>query len=203
MKYPEDFINKIICGDCLEVMKDIPDESIDTIITDPPYLKKYIYLYEELAIVAKRILKPGGSLVAITPHYAISEIIPKVSEHLKWRWIHCIWQAQGAHPRMAMGIEVMWKPICWWVKGAWPRGRGFVRDGIENIVAPKKTQHKWEQSELWAEFCLKIAPKGGLVLDPFVGSGTTIAVAKKLGYNFIGIDNSEEYCEIARKRLAE
>lgn len=37
MKYPEDFINKIICGDCLEVMKTMPDDCIDTIITDPPY----------------------------------------------------------------------------------------------------------------------------------------------------------------------
>jgi len=37
MKWPDDFINKVICGDCLEVMKDIPDNSIDTIITDPPY----------------------------------------------------------------------------------------------------------------------------------------------------------------------
>lgn len=37
MKYPDDFINKIICGDCLEVLKDIPDQSIDLTITDPPY----------------------------------------------------------------------------------------------------------------------------------------------------------------------
>ena len=37
MKYPEDFINQIICGDCLEVMKFIPDESIDLVLTDPPY----------------------------------------------------------------------------------------------------------------------------------------------------------------------
>jgi len=37
MKYPEDFVNKIICGDCLEVMKDIPDKSVDLVLTDPPY----------------------------------------------------------------------------------------------------------------------------------------------------------------------
>ena len=39
MKYPEDYINKIIQGDCLEIMKDMPDESIDCIITSPPYNK--------------------------------------------------------------------------------------------------------------------------------------------------------------------
>lgn len=37
MKYPEDFINKVICGDCLEVMKEIPDKSVDCVITSPPY----------------------------------------------------------------------------------------------------------------------------------------------------------------------
>ncbi|GAI30744.1 unnamed protein product, partial [marine sediment metagenome] len=37
MKYPEDFINKLICGDCLEVMKEFPDNSIDSVICDPPY----------------------------------------------------------------------------------------------------------------------------------------------------------------------
>ena len=37
MQYPEDYINKIICGDCLEVMKEMPSKSVDLIITDPPY----------------------------------------------------------------------------------------------------------------------------------------------------------------------
>jgi site-specific DNA-methyltransferase (adenine-specific) len=36
-KWPDDFINKIICGDCLEVMKEMPDKSIDLLLTDPPY----------------------------------------------------------------------------------------------------------------------------------------------------------------------
>ncbi len=37
MKYPDDFINKIICGDCLEVMKQMPDKCVDLVLTDPPY----------------------------------------------------------------------------------------------------------------------------------------------------------------------
>ena len=47
------------------------------------------------------------------------------------------------------------------------------------------------------------SPRGGVVLDPFMGSGTTGAVAKRLGMSFIGIEINQEYCEIARRRIAE
>ena len=46
-----------------------------------------------------------------------------------------------------------------------------------------------------------ITPPGGIVLDPFAGSGTTCMACKKLGFRYIGIDQSEEYCEIARARI--
>lgn len=52
------------------------------------------------------------------------------------------------------------------------------------------------------DFVRCFCPRGGIVLDPFVGSGSTAVAAKKLGRNFIGIDISKEYCEIARKRIS-
>ena len=71
MNYLEDsFVNKIVQGDCLEVMKDIPDNSIDTIITDPPYGLKYmgkkwdyqipsIEMFKEML----RVVKPGATIL--------------------------------------------------------------------------------------------------------------------------------------------
>jgi DNA modification methylase len=54
------------------------------------------------------------------------------------------------------------------------------------------------------ETCIQAGcPAGGVVLDPFLGSGTTAVVAKRLGRNYIGIDCVEEYCQMARRRLAE
>ena len=53
------------------------------------------------------------------------------------------------------------------------------------------------------DFIQCFCPENGVVLDPFVGSGSTAVMAKKLGRNFIGIDISEEYCELSRQRLAE
>ena len=68
MNYPDDFINKIICGDCLEVMKDIPDNSIDLTVTSPPYdnlrsYKGYTFKFEETANELYRVTKIGGVIV--------------------------------------------------------------------------------------------------------------------------------------------
>ena len=77
MNWPEDFINKIICGDCLEVMKDIPDESVDLIIFDPPFARysgsdgktvnigDYKILevfFKGLSFEFKRIIKESGGI---------------------------------------------------------------------------------------------------------------------------------------------
>lgn len=68
LKYPKDFINKIICGDCLEVMKEIPDKSVDLVVTSPPYdnLRDYAGYTFDFGRIAKelfRILKQGGVVV--------------------------------------------------------------------------------------------------------------------------------------------
>ncbi len=67
---------------------------------------------------------------------------------------------------------------------------------------PENTDHPTQKSEkLIAKLTLASSNKGDLILDPFLGSGTTAVVAKKLGRNFIGIELLEEYCLIAAKRL--
>ena len=187
-------------GDCLEILTMLEAESVDAIITDPPYERKYQYLYEAVARESTRLLVDGGSFLAILPHYAIAEILPQIEPHLKYRWMHCMWQSDGQHPRMAMGVEVMWKPIGWWVKRAWPQGRGFVRDGYTNSQ-PNKDNHPWAQSIDWAEFCLKMVPKGRIVLDPLMGEGTMGIACIQAGYSFIGIEIDEGYFNIAKERI--
>lgn len=193
---------KLIQGNCLEALDDLPDESVDAVITDPPYLKEYLPLYWQLSERLKRVLKPGGSLLAIVPHYGLPEVLREVGKHLKYRWTCAMWQASGSHPRLSMGIEVMWKPIVWWVKDAWPKGRGFIRDGFENTPVEKKF-HKWEQSLDWAYYCLKFVPEGGVVLDPFMGGGTVGVACKDAGYPFIGIELDKDSFEKASRRINE
>lgn len=193
---------KLYLGDCLEIMKDIPDNSIDAVITDPPYLSEYIPIYGKMAKELSRLLKRGGTLLAIVPHFALPRVIYDVGQYLKYRWIFSMWQAQGSHPRMAMGIEVMWKPVVWWVKEAYPQGRGFIRDGFENKPVKKK-YHEWEQSLTWAEYCLKLTRENDTILDPFMGGGTTAIACKKSNRNYIGIEIEPKYFAIAEKRLQE
>ena len=193
---------QLYLGDCLEVLPTLEAGSVDAVITDPPYERKYQGLYGATAKEAQRLLMRGGSYLVIIPHYAVPDIVASVGKCLKWRWLHSMWQGNGNHPRMAMGIEVMWKPIGWWVKESWPRGRGFVRDGFENDQ-PQQEIHPWEQGQSWADFCLKMVPDGGLVLDPLMGSGTTGVACVKTGRKFIGIEIDPAYFEIAKKRIIE
>jgi site-specific DNA-methyltransferase (adenine-specific) len=68
---------------------------------------------------------------------------------------------------------------------------------------PENTDHPTQKPEkLVAKLVLASCPDGGIVLDPFLGSGTTSVVAKKLGRKFVGIEKQEEYCCWAEKRLA-
>jgi DNA modification methylase len=191
---------KLFHGDCLEILPTIT-ESIHLIATDPPYPKQYMALYWKV-IDAAISLVSGGSYLAIVPHYSLPLVLEEVGKRLKYRWTCCMWQAKGSHPRMAMGIEVMWKPIVWWVKDKWPQGRGFVVDGFENNP-PSKDFHEWEQAFSWAEYCLKFVPLGGLVVDPFMGSGTLGILCAKKNISFIGIEKDEKTYNIAKQRIEE
>lgn len=68
---------------------------------------------------------------------------------------------------------------------------------------PENTEHPTQKPEkLMAKLVLASCPPGGLVLDPFLGSGTSAVVAKKLGRQFLGVERNLEYCLLAQKRLA-
>jgi DNA modification methylase len=151
-------------------------------------------------------MKRGASLLTIVGHYALEEVIKKFVGKLKYRWLLCMNQFNGSHARMAMGIEVMWKPILWYVKEAYPQGRGFLRDGVEisGKAGQEKKNHKWEQDLSWCLYYIeKLTKPGDLVLDPFMGSGTVGVACKMLNRNFIGFEVEPSYCDIANKRILE
>jgi DNA modification methylase len=190
----------VVRGDGQSLLRVLPSTCLDTVVTDPPYSRRYMSLYEELAATLPRTLKRGGSFLAIVPHSSLPHVLTSVGAYLKYRWTICMWQANGNHARLAMGIEVVWKPIVWWVNGTWPMGRGFIKDGFDN-TPPEKAHHKWEQSLTWAEYCLRFVPKGGVILDPFCGAATTGVAAVRHGFRYIGVDRVTRTVRIANARL--
>lgn len=114
VKYPDDFIDKVICGDCLEVMKYIPDKSVDLVLTDPPYNEDYKYrgsdyrdkrddyysFLEKIFIEIKRALKDNGSFYLKHSSRQIDKIIPLLNKHFIFRNL-IVWVSNSqAHPKM-------------------------------------------------------------------------------------------------------
>jgi hypothetical protein len=197
---------ELYLGRFQDVMAQLPLDTFDAVITDPPYPREYLKLWADLGLASCHVLKRGGSLLAITPHYALPEILPMVNQWLKYRWIICMSQAHGGqHARMAMGIQVAWKPVIWWVKGAYPSGRGYRIDWFASVAkeqqdGPDKL-HKWQQGLSWAQAMLKYVPDGGRVIDPMMGAGTLVVAARDAGYPVVGIDSDPACLAMTVKRL--
>jgi DNA modification methylase len=83
------------------------------------------------------------------------------------------------------------------------KGDGFGR-GLSNSKHPTRNNHPTvKPTDLMAWLVRLITPPGGVVLDPFAGSGSTLVAAKREGFNYIGIERESEYVEIARARVGE
>jgi len=183
---------------------DLPEGEFQLILTDPPYPRVMAEpCFRLLAERSHDLLGEHGSLVAIVPHYLLSKTIQVMATSpLKYRWIYNMDQEDGPHPRMAMGIEVCWKPILHYVKGTFPARKGFIRDKVP-IPNPEKDLHEWQQAESWAKYFIeKFTQPGDTILDPFVGTGTVATVALKLDRNVVGIDTDNTMLEKTWQRLS-
>ena len=189
-----------IVGDAIEEMAKLPDESIDMIFTDPPYDEESIPLYGLMAEQAKRILKPGSSLITYAGHYAIGQIINDVSEYLRYWWIIALKHSGKSARLPGKWVFVEWKPLLWFVKDG-RNNNNYVSDYFKSIE-PEKKLHDWEQSIAEANYYIDLLTNpGDMILDPFCGSGTTLIAAKKLKRNVRGFDNKQVNINITNYRL--
>ena len=239
MIYPDDFVNKIICGDCLEVMKDIPDKSVDLVLTSPPYNmgKGKSLGYQPLSTIGQKFYgdyaddKTDGEYI----DWCISVIREclRVSRYVFWNVQFTrstrnmifvlqqsfknnlkdifIWQKQSVTSITARdgGMAKGWEYVFMLGENNLStfKYNNFPENGyVSNIATWYKKEsfpehHATFTVEMAKYFCEYFAKKSDLILDPFFGSGTTGVAAKLLGRQFIGIEISEKYCEIAQKRI--
>ena len=194
---------RIIVNDIrLLTAEDIESESVDCIITDPPYPKEYIDLFDDLGALAARVLKPGGSLIVMTGQSYLPQYLELLSKHLTYHWT-LAYTTPGGQAVQVWNQEVntFWKPLLWFVKNE--RDARWVSDVINTPVnANDKRHHPWGQSVAgMTSIVEKFTNPGDVVLDPFLGGGTTGICCKEKNRKFIGVEIDADEAKKAIARI--
>jgi len=246
-------VDVILEGDCAEVMKSLPDESVDLIFADPPYnlqlggdlhrpdnskvdavdndwdqigdfdaydLFSCAWLEE-----ARRVLKPNGALWTIGSYHNIFRVGSFLQDMGFWILNDVIWRKSNPMPNFkGTRFTNAHETLIWAskTKDAKPTfnyaAMKALNDGVQmrsDWTLPicaggerlknkegKKAHPTQKPESLLHRVLLATSNPGDVVLDPFFGTGTTGAVAKKLGRHYIGIEADATYADVARKRIA-
>jgi site-specific DNA-methyltransferase (adenine-specific) len=188
---------KIICADIKEI--ELEPESIDWVITDPPYPKEYIHLFDDLGAFCAKYLKPGGSLVCMTGQMYLPQWIELLGKHLNYQWILAYMTPGDSAGVRVRRVNQFWKPLLWYVKGEYTGS--FIGDVCKSEKNDKE-HHHWGQSESGMEDIIeRFTFPGDLICDPFCGGGTTGVVSVRKNRMFIGIDIDEDSIKTTKMRL--
>ena len=182
----------------------MPDGTVDLILTDPPYPKDDLPVFDDLSLLASRLLKDDGVLVSYTGAMYLPQVMASLARHLDWHWLlHLVHGYGGDGCVNSRFINQRGKAILVYTKRGHNRRPRWIEDVIRGD-GPEKNDHHWQQAEgEFAHLIEKLTEPGDLVVDPFLGSGTTAAAAVKLGRRFIGCDINPGAVAIAQQRLAE
>lgn len=188
---------RMLAGDFRERLAELPAGVVDLIVTDPPYPAEFLPLWSALAEQAARILRPQGVLVAMSGKIHLDEVMRRLGEHLEFGWVY-VQPLPGSNSRiMARHILQAWKPWLAYSNGAWPSGRIDWHPDVLDPSARAKDRYRWEQDPDPAKMLIDaLCPEGGMVLDPFAGTGAYGAAALSMGREFIG-------CEMDAQRFAD
>jgi 16S rRNA G966 N2-methylase RsmD len=199
-----DFDAKLVihCSDIDDVTADmLPDASVSAIVTDPPYLKKFLPVFSSLANFAERVLAPGGWCVVMTGAIFLPEVLTMLGAKLQYRWQYVVTTPGGPTPRIGtLGLFQSYKPVLLFQKPPISRIREMWPDLINAKAGEHdKSLHKWQQNEaVFAELVKRLTKPGDLVVDPFAGSGTTGRAAINQGRHFWGCDVDKKCATVSR-----
>ena len=187
---------QVMHGDFRQVLADLSD--VDAIITDPPYPRDYLPLLDDLAAWADRVLAPDGVLAVLFGQTHLPEVYERLSRGRPYRWTGCYLTPGAGYASMPRRVQSNWKPIL--VYGGGDRFGDVIRS--EGIDAAAKSLHNWGQDYgAFHQIVERLTKPGQVVVDPFMGSGTTLLAAKSLGRHAIGCDIDAQHVATTRRRL--
>lgn len=208
---------KLIHGDCLEIMKSMPDKSIDAVITDPPYGVNASTGWVGESLVGDAIQWNGGSI--------------RNDKNTAMRDFIISWSKENNLPLAVFGSSRLHEPDGYLSRLIWDKGesagmgdlsipwkpnydfihifgRGWTGDRNSSILRATNISrismgrmHPHEKPISLLRQLIEKTPTGCTILDPFMGSGTTGVACVMTGRNFIGIEIDAGYFKIAEKRI--
>lgn len=202
--YYQDSACTIYHGDCREIMPQLPLS--DIVITDPPYGMEFVSNF--------RFVKHGK--IAGDEELPLDAIWLAISKAERAAYVFCRWDNFYQMPKP--------KSVIAWVKNNWsmgdlehehgrqweaccfyPRARHEFVSHIPDVIFADRTGNELHPTEKPQELIGKIIASnvGETILDPFMGSGTTLLAAKEHGRRAVGVEIDESRCETAAKRLAQ
>ena len=206
--YYDDGQIAIYHGDCRDILPTLG--TVDLVLTDPPYDIASEGLREIWQLLAPLMPEQAPLIWTFnTCRLAVigQTLIPEFTEIRA-----AVWEKPFCPSAWRFGWSWHWEPVLWWMRGTNRKGISrwkFTQSDILrwNTIMPSDPQrtghHDQKPIELWRQLMGWFSDNGSLVLDPFMGSGTTLRAAKDLGRKAIGIEIEERYCEIAVRRLAQ
>ncbi len=201
-KWREEIIGdcRLILGDCLEVMPTLG--RFDAVVTDPPYGIGRLMVGGTWAVTSGYHAMQEWDRVA--PQEAVALAVASADEAIVWggnhftlphsrRWL--VWNKIGSAPKMA-DAEMAWTSM--------DAPTRLISMHAGNGATGKEARvHPTQKPLALMEWCLGFLPDARTILDPFMGSGTTLVACANLGRKGIGIEIDEGYFEIAVRRVEE
>jgi len=245
-------LDTLLQGDCIAIMRTLPDASVDMVFADPPYNLQlggdlfrpeggrvdavddawdhfdsygaYDAFCREWLAEARRILKPNGTIWVIGSYHNIFRVGALMQDQGFWILNDIVWRKANPMPNFkGTRFTNAHETLIWASQGEKAkytfnyRAMKTLNDELQmrsDWVLPicagqerlKRDGHKAHPTQkpeaLLYRVMLSCTQKGDVVLDPFFGTGTTGAVARRLGRRWIGIEREDSYCEVARERIA-
>jgi DNA modification methylase len=232
---------RLILGDSLEVLPQIPSESVDLVVADPPYnlgkdygnnhdikgFEEYLDFSKKWLTEAYRILKPTGTIYVFMGFRFISylynildrELGMHFSNWIVWHYTQGMGKTRGFSPRhddilmftksqnFFFDLDAIRVPQKFYrdrnnMRGANP-GDVWQFSHVHYCNENRQNHPTQKPEGLIERMILASCPEDGTILDPFVGSGTTLRVCQQLNRFGTGIDLNPEYIESSKERMAK